>query len=174
MEDPRFPIGKFTYNGAPDAAERDRQIREIEAAPALLRSTIAGLSPKQLDTPYRDGGWTVRQVIHHVPDSHVNAYIRFKMALTEDQPMIKTYEEARWAELSDNQAQPLDESLTMLDLLHKRWVLLMRSMSDSDWKRAYQHPELGAYPLEKCLGLYSWHGKHHAAHVTKLRERMGW
>jgi len=132
------------------------------------------LNEAQLDTPYRDGGWTVRQVVHHVPDSHMNAYIRFRLALTEHEPVIKPYDEAAWAELVDAKSAPPEISLTLLDALHDRWVRLLRSMSDADFLKQFRHPELGVVPLEKNLALYAWHGKHHVAHITRLRERMQW
>jgi uncharacterized damage-inducible protein DinB len=134
---------------------------------------VGGLREQQLDTPYRPGGWTVRQVVHHVPDSHMNAYVRFKLALTEDAPTIKPYAEDRWAKLSDSSA-PLETSLTLLENLHSRWVLLLRSLSEEDWGRTFRHPELGVRRLDQTLGLYAWHGLHHTAHVTSLRQRMGW
>jgi hypothetical protein len=174
MSDPRFPIGKFHYEGAPSAEARAKFIGEIEQTPAALRSAVQGLSPQQLDTPYREGGWTVRQVVHHLPDSHMNAYVRFKLALTEDEPTIKPYAEDRWAELADSKSTPIEVSLTLLDSLHQRWVQLLRSLTDEDWKRQFRHPELGVVPLEKNVGIYAWHGKHHVAHVTELKKRMGW
>jgi uncharacterized damage-inducible protein DinB len=173
MSDPRFPIGKFSYSGSVSAAEKKQFLADIEQAPANLRASIRGLSDAQLDTPYREGGWTVRQVVHHVPDSHMNAYVRFKLALTEDDPTIKPYMEDRWAELIDSR-EPLENSLTMLDSLHRRWITVLRNMSDTDWKRTFRHPDLGSMPLEKSMALYAWHGKHHAAHVTVLREKMKW
>jgi len=173
MSDPRFPIGKFSYSGSVSAAEKKQFLADIEQAPANLRAAIRGLSNAQLDTPYREGGWTVRQVVHHVPDSHMNAYVRFKLALTEDDPTIKPYMEDRWAELLDSR-EPLENSLTMLDSLHRRWITVLRNMSETDWKRTFRHPDLGSMPLEKSLALYAWHGKHHAAHVTTLREKMKW
>lgn len=173
MSDPRFPIGKFQYDGPLTPLQRQEFLTNIEQTPARLRAAISGLSDKQLDTPYRDGGWTVRQVAHHVPDSHMNAYIRFKLALTEDEPTIKPYMEGLWAELSDSKAPP-EVSLVLLDCIHQRWMMVLRSLSDADWKRTFRHPELGLIPLEKNLALYSWHGRHHVAHVTSLRERMGW
>jgi hypothetical protein len=139
-----------------------------------LRAAIAGLNDEQLNTPYRDGGWTVRQVIHHVPESHMNAYIRFKLALTEHEPTIKPYDEAAWAETADVRDTPLEVSLVLLENLHKRWVLLLNSMSDADFLKQFHHPEIGVVPLEKNLALYAWHGKHHTAHITTLRERMQW
>ncbi len=174
MSDPRYPIGKFTYKDSPTPDERVQLIRQIEQAPAKLRAAVSGLSPQQLDTPYRPEGWTVRQVAHHVPDSHLNAYVRFKLALTEDEPMIKPYAEDRWAKLADTEATPVEVSLALLDSLHDRWVRLLRSLQPDDWKRTFRHPELGAVSLEKNLALYAWHGRHHVAHITSLRERNGW
>lgn len=174
MADPRFPIGKFTYSGPPTEQQRNQLITEIESTPGALRAALEGLSPQQLDTPYREGGWTVRQVAHHLPDSHVNAYVRFKLALTEDTPTIKTYAEDRWAELDDTRTTPVETTLALLDSLHARWVRLLRSMTPEEWKRSFRHPELGTVPLEKNVALYAWHGKHHVAHVTELRKRMGW
>jgi len=174
MADPRFPIGKFHYEGSPSADVRKTLIAEIEQTPTAIRAAVQCLSPKQLDTPYRDGGWSVRQVAHHVPESHMNAYIRFKLALTEDQPIIKTYDEDRWAKLADVESTPIEVSLDLLDNLHARWVVLLRSLDDQDWKRAFVHAEMGVVPLEKNLALYAWHGKHHTAHITELRKRMQW
>jgi uncharacterized damage-inducible protein DinB len=149
-------------------------IEEIELMPAALRAAVRGLSPQQVETPYREGGWTVRQVIHHVPESHMNAYIRFKLALTEDQPTIKPYAEDLWAKLPDVESTPLEVSLALLASLHGRFVYMLRSMQPEDWKRSFNHPQLGPMALEKNLALYSWHGRHHLAHVTELRKRMGW
>lgn len=174
MTDPRYPIGKFHFDGPPTEDQRTKLISDIEHAPAALRAAVKDLSPQQLDTPYREGGWTVRQVTHHVPDSHMNAYVRFKLALTEDEPTIKPYAEDRWAELADSQSTPIEVSLALLDSLHGRWVRLLRSLKPEDWKRAFRHPELGIVGLEKNLALYSWHGKHHVAHVMELRKRRGW
>jgi uncharacterized damage-inducible protein DinB len=174
MTDPRYPVGKFTYTNPPDEAQRNQFINEIEKTPAALRAAIKGLSAEQTETPYRDGGWTVRQVVHHVPESHMNAYIRFKLGLTEDTPTIKPYEEDRWARTGDVQSTPLEVSLTLLDSLHDRWVRLLRSLKAEEWKRQFNHPEMGPMPLEKTLALYAWHGRHHVAHVTELRKRMGW
>jgi uncharacterized damage-inducible protein DinB len=174
MSDPRFPIGKF--NGQPPAneAEREQFLRNIERTPAELRAAIQGLSEEELDTPYREGGWTVRQVIHHVPDSHLNSYIRFKLALTEDEPTIKPYQEDRWAELADSRLTPVATSLSLLESLHQRWMLLLRSFSPQDWKRTFRHPDMGLLTLDQTLGLYSWHGRHHVAHITTLRKNKGW
>jgi uncharacterized damage-inducible protein DinB len=174
MPDPRFPIGKFHFDATPTPDQRTQLIANIEQTPAALRAAVAGLSPQQLDTPYREGGWTVRQVAHHVPDSHMNAYVRFKLALTENVPTIKPYAEDRWAQLADTQSTPVEVSLTLLDSLHSRWVQLLRSLKPEDWKLNFNHPEAGVMSLEKSLALYSWHGQHHVAHVTELRKRMGW
>jgi len=172
--DLRYPIGKF--NGQPAANERERQkcLDDIEEAPARLKDVVQDLSDKQLDTPYREGGWTVRKVVHHVPDSHLNSYIRFKWALTEEEPTIKPYCEDRWAELADSKSTPIQVSLTLLDSLHQRWTNLLRSFKPEDWNKTLRHPELGVMTLDKMLALYAWHGKHHVAHIKRLRERMGW
>jgi hypothetical protein len=174
MNDPQFPIGKFHFEGPPSEDQREQLIAEIEQAPAALRSAVKDLSPQQLDTPYREGGWTVRQVAHHVPDSHMNAYVRFKLALTEDEPTIKPYAEDRWAQLADTQSTPVEVSLMLLESLHTRWVRLLCSIEPEKWKRTFRHPELGLVSLEKNLALYSWHGRHHVAHITELRKRRGW
>jgi hypothetical protein len=172
--DLRFPIGKFQRPESISADQRDQFIDQIAEAPALLAATVAGLSPSQLDTPYRPGGWTVCQLVHHVPDSHMNAYVRFRLALTEDEPTIKPYDEARWAELADAKTAPIEPSLALLENLHKRWVTLMRSFTPAEWTRTLRHPERGLATLEGDLALYAWHGRHHVAHVTSLRERNGW
>lgn len=173
MSDPRYPIGK--WNREPlTPAKKNQWIEDIAAAPALLRAAVKGLTPQQLDTPYRDGGWTVRQVVHHVPESHMNSYIRFKLALTEDVPTIKPYMEDRWAQTADVSNTPIEVSLALLENLHTRWVILLKSLADHDFERKFRHPEMGEMTLGLTLGLYSWHGKHHVAHITALRERMGW
>jgi len=174
MTDPRYPIGKFHYDGPLTTEQKQTFLDEVARTPASLRAAIKGLSDHQLDTPYREGGWTVRQVVHHVPDSHMNSYVRFKLALTEDEPTIKPYAEDRWAKLADTKATPVEVSLTLLDSLHDRWVRLLRSLSPDDWKRTFRHPELGPMTLEKTLALYAWHGRHHVAHITELRKRMSW
>ncbi|HEU0014158.1 MAG TPA: bacillithiol transferase BstA [Longimicrobium sp.] len=173
-EDPRYPIGRFDLGGEYTDARREEAIGHIAACPHELRAAVQGLKDEQLDTPYREGGWTVRQVIHHVPDSHMNAFIRFKWGLTEDSPPIKTYDEAAWAELGDVPGTPVDVSLALLDNLHARWTVLLRSLTGEQWQRTIQHPEWGRIRLEQLLGLYSWHSRHHVAHVVALRERMGW
>lgn len=174
MTDLRYPVGKFTYDGPPTPEQRQELLHQIEQAPANLRVAVKGLSQQQLDTPYRPEGWSVRQVVHHVPDSHLNAYIRTKLALTEEDPTIKPYAEDRWAQLADTQSTPVEVSLTLLDSLHDRWIRLLRSLQPEDWKRTFRHPDLGPMSLEKNLVLYAWHGRHHVAHVTALRERNGW
>lgn len=174
MDDLRYPIGKAQLEARLDDGRRREMIDQIEETPARLRAAVAGLSPGQLDTPYRPGGWTVRQVVHHVPDSHLNAYIRFKLALTEEEPAIKTYDQARWAELPDTRAVPVEVSLVLLETLHRRWVALLRALSPADFERTLHHPDHGVINLNQLLGIYAWHGRHHTAHVTALRERMGW
>ena len=147
----------------------------IARTPDDLRRAVQRLSAEQLDTPYRPGGWTVRQVAHHVPDSHLNAYARFKLALTEDMPTIKPYDEARWAELADSRETPIETSLTLLESLHDRWVRLLRAMKPAEYARQINHPEWASpMSLDVVLALYAWHGPHHVAHVTSLRSRMGW
>ena len=172
--DLRYPVGRFTRPASLSPAQRKEAIDAIAATPAAMRAAVKGLTDAQLDTPYRPDGWTVRQVVHHVPDSHMNAYCRFKLALTEETPTIRPYDEARWAELSDARDTPIETSLQLLDSLHDRWVRLLRSLQPADWKRTFNHPELGIMPLEKNLALYSWHGRHHVAHITELRKKMGW
>ena len=172
--DPRYPIGKFTWSGSSTPEERSHFIEDIAATPQRMRSAVAGLNSTQLDTAYRDGGWTVRQVVHHVPDSHMNSYIRFKFALTEHEPTIKPYDEAVWAQLVDARTGPIEPSLDLLEGLHQRWTLLLRSLSDQEVKRKFYHPELGVVTIEQYMALYAWHGKHHVAHITSLREREGW
>jgi hypothetical protein len=174
MEDLRYPIGKFSFAGAQNAAQLQQLIDHIEQTPTKLRAAAQGLSDQQLDTPYRPDGWTVRQVIHHVPDSHVNAYVRFKLALTEEEPTIRPYMEDRWAELPEAKTAPIELSLSLLETLHKRWVIVLRNLKSEDFKRTFRHPDLGIVSLEKNTALYAWHGQHHVAHITSLRKRMGW
>jgi hypothetical protein len=174
MEDPRYPIGPFRFEDA-DQVRREQWIAEIAAAPGHLRGAVAGLGPLQLDTPYREKGWTVRQVVHHLPDSHLNAYTRVKLALTEDEPTIKPYDEARWAELPDVRSTPVETSLTLLECLHRRWVLLWRELRPPDFARRFRHPEQGrSIGLDEVLAMYAWHGRHHVAQIASLRSRMGW
>src|SRR5947208_3595975 len=172
--DPRYPIGKFEMPAQVTPARRQQAIEEIAATPAKMRAAARGLSDSQLDTPYRRGGWTVRQVVHHLPDSHLNAYVRLKLALTENEPAIKTYEQERWAELEDARSAPIEISVALLESLHRRWVLVLRALRPEDFARTFRHPELGVVTLDQQLRLYEWHGRHHIAHITSLRERMGW
>jgi DinB family protein len=175
IEDLRYPIGPFRYNDDGSPARREQWIREIGAAPGQLRTAVAGLTLVQLDTPYRPEGWTVRQVVHHLPDSHLNAYTRIKLALTEEEPTIKPYEEARWAELPDARTGPVEPSLALLEFLHQRWLLLLNHLRPADFSRRFRHPEHGRmFGLDEVLAMYAWHGKHHVAHITSLRGRMGW
>jgi uncharacterized damage-inducible protein DinB len=174
MTDLRFPVGKFDIAGPFPESDYPRLIAEIAEAPGALRSAVAGLSRDQLETPYRPGGWTVKQVVHHLPDSHMNAVTRFKLALTEDEPAVKAYDEAKWAELSDSQRVPIEVSLDLLDALHMRWVALLRGMDTADFRRAIKHPERGPMTLAQLLGMYAWHGRHHVAHITSLRSRERW
>ena len=169
--DLRYPIGRFSYTPGQD---RGPQIDAIARLPQQLRDAIAGLDDRQLDTPYRDGGWTVRQVVHHVPDSHLNAYTRFKLALTEATPTIKPYDEAKWAALPDGRTGPIAPSLSLLEGLHARWVSLLQSMTAADFERTLNHPENGMQTLDRMVGLYAWHSRHHLAHITELRTRQGW
>lgn len=171
--DLRYPIGRNPRRSELSAADRRAAIDAIAAAPAQLRAAVRGLSDKQLDTPYRTGGWTVRQVVHHVADSHMNAFIRFRLALTENHPTIKPYDEAEWAKLADA-ALPVDVSLDLIERLHQRWVHMLRAMGDKDFERTLNHPENGSMTLDAVLDTYQWHGKHHTAHVTSLRERNKW
>ncbi len=173
-EDLRYPIGQFDWKKEVPPADREGHIAAIEAAPAGFRKAAAGLTEGQLETPYRAGGWTVRQVIHHVADSHMNSYVRFKLALTEEDPTVKAYNEAAWARLSDSADTPVEVSLALLESLHRRWYVLMRSMNETEWKRTFRHPEIGPLTLETSLAAYAWHGKHHTAHIEELRRRKGW
>ena len=170
----RYPIGKFTPQESYTTDEINALIARIESLPGRIESLVKNFNAAKFDTSYREDGWTARQVLHHIPDSHMNAYIRFKLALTEDEPTIRPYMEDRWAELPESKQAPIDVSLALLDSLHQRWTLVLRNISDADWKRTFRHPELGTLSLEKNLALYAWHGRHHVAHVTTLREKVGW
>ena len=173
MDDLRFPIGPLVRPESLTPEERRGAIATIAATPGSLRAAVAGLSDAQLDTPYRPDGWTVRQVVHHVPDSHMNAYVRFKLALTEEEPTIRPYMEERWARLPDS-SEPIATSLALLEVLHERWVKVLSAMSPEDWARTYRHPESGVHKLDALLATYAWHGPHHVAHITSLRQRQGW
>jgi hypothetical protein len=174
LYDLKYPVGRYKWTGSASALDRSGWIDDIAAVPGQLRSAVAGLSAEQADTPYREGGWTVRQVVHHVPDSHMNAFVRFKLGLTETVPVIKPYDEGAWALLGDVAGTPVETSLVLLEKLHERWVVLLRSIAGKDWQRQIVHPEMGALSLDRVLGLYAWHGRHHVAHVTRLRQRRAW
>jgi uncharacterized damage-inducible protein DinB len=172
--DLRYPVGRFQPPTEVTGASRAALIQEIEEFPGLLEETVAGLNDEQLDTPYRPGGWTVRQVVHHLADSHLNSYQRYRLALTEDAPLISAYKEAAWAELPDAKKLPVDISLALIASLHARWVFLVRSLTDEQFARTFKHPERGEARLDNTLALYAWHGRHHAAHIRSLRDRKGW
>ena len=173
-DDLRYPIGKWTREPGVDADACATLIQQIAAAPAGLTAAVRGLTDAQLDTPYRDGGWTPRQIVHHVADSHMNAYMRFKFGVTESNPTIKPYNEVSWAETVDGKTAPVDTSLMLIDGLHRRWVQFLRSLDGKTFTRTVQHPERGPMTLIDLLQLYAWHGRHHTAHITALRQRMGW
>lgn len=171
----RYPIGRFVAPTGYDDATRRGWIGELTALPRLADAAVAGLDDRRLDTPYRPGGWTVRQVIHHLPDSHLNAYTRFRLALTEEEPTIRPYYEERWAELADAREGPIELSLALLEALHSRWVALLRTLEPDQWTRGFVHPQQGRrMALNETLALYAWHGRHHVAHITSLRERERW
>ena len=174
LEKLRYPIG--LHDMSKEVSEND--VREfigiIENFPGRLRRSVEGLNDEQLDTRYREGGWTVRQVVHHVADSHVNSYVRFKWTLTEDRPAVKAYYEDRWAELPDGKGAPVEASLSLLDAIHNRWVILLKSLSMEDLKKKFEHPESGEIILDRNIGLYAWHCDHHLAHIEGLKERKGW
>jgi hypothetical protein len=175
MTDLRFPIGDFAFDGEMTPERRQIFIQEIEALPDLIRQAVSGLSTAQIDMPYRPAGWTIRQVIHHLPDSHMNSYIRMKLALTEENPTIRPYFEDRWGELVDGRDGPIEMSLALLDALHERWVLMLQGLSDDDLARTFVHPEMGkTLSIDTNIALYAWHGNHHLAHITSLRGRKGW
>lgn len=170
----RFPVGKFQAPAAFSAETRRAAIETLRNLPSALAEATSGLSQKQLEMPYREGGWTLRQVVHHVADSHMNGYVRIRLAVTEDWPTIKPYHQQSWAELTDARCLPVDVSLSLLDALHTRWVALFESLKDADWQRGYTHPDSGRQSLDHVISLYAWHSLHHTAHITSLRERMGW
>ena len=174
LDDLRYPIGRFSPPASSLPGVRSANMQTLRQLPERLRAAVNGLSDAQLDTPYREGGWTARQVVHHVADSHANCYIRFKLALTEDWPTIKPYDEAAWANLAESRRLPVDVSLAMIEALHGRWVGLLESLSDEDFQKGFEHPELGRQNLAKVLALYDWHSRHHTAHITNLRARQGW
>jgi hypothetical protein len=172
--DPRYPAGKFENPKDVTPALRSEAIEEIAATPAMVRAAVNGLNDGQLDTPYREDGWTVRQVVHHLADSHMNAYIRWRLALTETEPTIKPYEEAAWAKLDDAAHAPVEVSLRLLEPMHERWVRLLRTVQAEEFARTFRHPEHGVRTLDWMLFLYAWHGRHHTAHITQLKKQKGW
>jgi len=172
--DPRYPVGTFEMPAQVTASRRQQAIDELAATPAKLRAAAKGLSDSQLNTPYREGGWTVRQVLHHIPDSHLNAYVRLKLALTEEKPTIKPYDQEAWANLADSKSTPVEVSLTLLSTVHDRWDRLWRSMKTEQFARVLVHPEHGERSVDWLLFLYEWHGRHHTAHITELRKQKGW
>jgi uncharacterized damage-inducible protein DinB len=174
MIDPRYPIGQFERQDQYSVQARLELIERLRQTPSSLHTALLGLDDAQQNTPYRDGGWTVRQVAHHVPDSHLNAYTRVKLALTEDRPIIKPYDEEAWAQLEDTKRVPLEVSVALLEAVHTRWVAIFQSLSEVQWKLEYLHPVNGAMSLEATLASYVWHGEHHIAQITALRQRQGW
>jgi hypothetical protein len=169
----RYPIGPMERPKTPlNAAARAAYLQTIELAPARIRALVSGLTDQQLDTPYRPGGWTVRQVVHHVPDSHLNAYIRMKVAVTENEPSIKTYDEARWAELAEAKTGPIAMSIDLLDALHRRWVAFLRALGERDYGKTYLHPELGRVAIDEAIGMYAWHCRHHTAHIEQALSQV--
>jgi len=164
----RYPIGPIDRPQTPlDPAARAAYLQTIEQLPARIRALVSGLNDQQLDTPYRPGGWTIRQVVHHVPDSHLNAYIRMKLAVTEDEPAIKTYEEAQWAELPEAKSGPIVMSVDLLDALHRRWMAFLRALPERDYRRRFVHPEWGRVPIDEAIAMYAWHSRHHTAHIEQ-------
>jgi hypothetical protein len=172
--DLRYPIGKYDWPASLDSAARQQSLATLESFPSRLEEALAGLSPAQLDTPYRDGGWSVRQVVHHLADSHMHSYLRCKFAASEENPIIKAYDEARWARFEDGAHEPAESSLAILTGLHARWVRWFRSLEEGDWPRQFVHPENGPMRLDVTAGLYAWHSRHHLAHITELRRRLQW
>ena len=172
--DPRYPIGKLEIPANITPELRRNAIATIAATPAKFRAAVKGLTDAQLDTPYREGGWTVRQVVHHVPDSHLNAYVRLKLALTESTPTIKPYAEDKWAQLDDSRSTPIEVSLALLESLHTRWDILWRSLKPEDFSRKLVHPDHGERTIDWLVFVYAWHGPHHTAHITELRKQKGW
>lgn len=175
LEQLKFPVGNFVPPKDTAEAQRKHWIEEIASLPSQLRTAVVGLTEEQLNTPYRPGGWTIRQVVHHLPDSHMNSYMRFRLALTEDNPTIRPYEEQLWAELPDAAHGPIDLSLDLLEMLHKRWVVLLKAMDEGDYQKTFFHPgSKRTFRLATVLALYAWHSRHHLAHITELKKRKGW
>jgi uncharacterized damage-inducible protein DinB len=172
--DLRYPIGPYSPPSTIGRAERDAWIAELAALGGNLRHAVEGLSDDQLDKPYRPGGWTVRQVVHHIPDGHLSAYMFVRLALTEQEPTIKPIEETAWAELPDAKSGPIESSLALTDALHRRWVMLFRSLPDDDFKRSFRHPDGAVLSVDWTLGYFAWHSRHHVAQILGLRKREGW
>ncbi|HSD63265.1 MAG TPA: putative metal-dependent hydrolase [Ignavibacteriaceae bacterium] len=170
----RYPLGRFKVPKQYTTELRDSLINELEEAPFHLRDAVENLNDEQLNTPYREGGWTVEQVIHHLPDSHMNAYIRVKLALTEDEPTIKPYNQDDWARLVDYMTTPIETSLKLFEAIHLRWVIILRSLTPEQFQRKLRHPEVGLIDIDWCVAQYAWHGKHHTAQINSLKQRMGW
>ncbi len=173
-DDVRYPVGPCEWPAEVTADEKRQHLRDIAEMPARLRAAVAGLAPQHLDIPYREGGWTIRQIVHHIPDSHLNSYVRFKLALTEDQPIIKPYDERLWAEMPEARTAPIEISLDMVDALHQRWSLMLQNMTDADFELSLRHPEIGELKLKSLLAGYGWHCRHHVAQIVATRRRMGW
>ncbi|MCR8845332.1 bacillithiol transferase BstA [Paenibacillus sp. SC116] len=172
--DRQYPVGTFTWEGIITLEQRQQWITEIEHLPTKLRALVQGLNEQQLETPYREGGWTIRQVVHHIADSHINSITRFKLALTEDVPTIKPYDEAKWVTLGDSNDVDVEVSLALIEALHRKWVILLQSMTDQDFQRAFYHPDSKQeIRLDYNVGLYAWHGNHHAAHIELAKRDIG-
>ena len=171
--DLRYPVGKFSFDNPVNESDRPQLIALIAETPGNLRNAVAGLSRDQLETPYRPGGWTIRQVVHHLADSHINAYVRMKLAATEDRPMVKTYDEQRWAELPEAKSASVEMSLALVDALHRRWTAFVRALAPGQRRRAFQHPEWGAVTIEESVTMYAWHCRHHAAHIERALANAG-
>lgn len=174
LDEVRYPVGDFAIDPEVTVAKRKRWLAQMAELPQRLAAALSGLDDRQLDVPYREGGWTPRQVVHHLADAHMNGFVRFKLALTEDRPPIKTYEEARWAETADGRDAPAETSLRLLTALHERWIILLESLPEARFACAFRHPQRGVMTIDKAIQLYAWHGIHHTAHITALRARRGW
>ena len=174
VDELRYPVGPCVWSTELNAEEKRRHMRDIAELPTKLREAVAGLAPQHLDIPYREGGWSIRQIVHHIPESHMNSYTRFKLALTEDQPTIRPYDEKLWAEMPDARTGPIAPSLDLTEALHSRWSLLLENMTEADFDRTLRHPEIGVLKLTSLLAGYAWHCRHHVAQILATRQRMGW
>jgi len=173
-DDIRYPVGPCVWSPEVSAEEKQQHLRDISELPLMLHAAVAGLAPQHLDIPYREGGWSIRQMVHHIPESHMNSYIRFKLALTEDQPTIKPYDENLWGQMPDSRTAPIDMSLDLTDALHRRWSVVLSNMTDADFEKSVRHPEIGVLKLKSMLAGYGWHSRHHVAQIAATRRRMGW